>query len=702
MQEIENLSVNFLDNWDFSSCVNLCRFLRAKDFHHLNKTLCEYFLQVLGSNVDLLDELGMSLWYLKEYEKSFQIYSYALEIPGLDEKKVKHLVFNQHFSGEMIWDYYTKYPKKIVDQISCRTPQEIEKCVITFTMTTCKRTDLFYKTINSFLNCVTDVEMIGNWYIIDDNTSSSELDLISRLYPFFKIIRKSRLQKGHPQSMNIIRDLVTTPFLFHMEDDWMFYRRLNYMTKCLDVVTSNSKYGQCLVNVNYSELPSDGIPGGFFDRTTIGTPYYQHEYYAVLPEKFVNIPSCAYWPHFSFRPSLVNTKIFRELGKFDTNVGHFEMDYAYKYISKGYISCFLPYISSKHIGRLTSERHDKTKTNAYELNGECQFVKNTEVDGLDTVECPLTSGEGSADLPINKLVKNFVINLDRRTDRWSSFLEKTLSIPLVFNRFSAIDGRELVPTRQLFSLFDTNDYKFRKGMVGCALTHLQLIIQLVNDPEYDMYLIVEDDVDFSPDFYKKYSKLYQELSATDDWGLMYLGHTAYPQYRESSEKTDIEPSLERLTASESIQKSMGGAFSYLLHKRGAISILEYIAETGMTNAIDTMEQRAADKMGGIHYCVPNIVLAKVAHQSDIQNKFDNLYLEPLQRLEMEEKILKDCGVRYSISDKKCGVGWWVCEWYISINLADIDKVKHLLYTNRLKKINNGKIVYTVSDCIKYK
>jgi hypothetical protein len=183
---------------------------------------------------------------------------------------------------------------------------------------------------------------------------------------------------------------------------------------------------------------------------------------------------------------------------------------------------------------------------------------------------------------------------------------------------------------------------------------------------------------------------------------MYLGHTAYPQYRESSEKTDIEPSLERLTTSESIQKSMGGAFSYLLHKRGAISILEYIAETGMTNAIDTMEQRAADKMGGIHYCVPNIVLAKVAHQSDIQNNFDNLYLEPLQRLEMEEKILKDCGVRYSISDKKCGVGWWVCEWYISINLVDIDKVKHILYTNRLKKINNGKIVYTVSDCIKYK
>lgn len=688
MQDIENLASEFFNRWDFSTCVNLCRHLRSRELHHINKTVCEYFLQTLGTNVDILDELGMSLWYLKDYEKSFQVYNCALNTPTLDMEKVKHLVFNQHFSGEVIFDRYCTYPKKVIDKISSRSQEDIDRCIITFTMTTCKRTTLFYKTINSFLNCVEDLDMIGNWYIIDDNTDPPELEHIAKLYPFFKIIRKNSIQKGHPQSMNIIRDLIHTPFLFHMEDDWMFYRKLNYLTKCLDVVTSKSNYGQCLVNMNYSELPSDNIPGGFFNRTISGTPYYEHEYYSEIPDRLRNIPNCSYWPHFSFRPSLLNTKIFRELGSFDTKVGHFEMDYAYRYISRGYISCFLPYISSKHIGRLTSERNDKTKPNAYELNGESQFVKKDEV--------PVSEN------PVNKLVKNFVINLDRRTDRWSSFLERTAPIPLVFQRFSAVDGRRLVPTRQMFTLFDTNDYKFRRGMVGCALSHLELIIQLVYEQDCDMYLILEDDIELSPDFYENYCKIYSELSKNPQWGVMYLGHTAHPAHRNESEDRNIKThTLQCLNTRESLNKSMGGAFGYLLHRRGAVAILEYVAQNGMINAIDTMQQRAADSMGGIYYAVPNMIFAKVAHLSDIQNDFDNLYLEPRERLELEEKGLRERGIRYTIVDKKAGIGWWVCDWFISINLSDMDKVQRMVYTNRLKKIYNGKTVYSVSDCIKY-
>ena len=738
MQDLENLTIDFFRTWDFSSCVNLCRYARVNDLHHINKLLAPYFLETLGSNVDLLDELGISLWYLGESIQSFKVYQRALESTGLDEDKFKHLVFNQHFSGEVICDQFTKYNKNIIDKI---IPND--NAIITFTMTTCKRTDLFYKTINSFLNCATDIHLIGRWYIIDDNTPSSELDIIQKLYPFLNIIRKSPSQKGHPQSMNIIRNLVTTPFLFHMEDDWVFYRKLNYLTKCLDVLTSDSIYGQCLININYSELPSDTIPGGFFKKTySNGTPYYQHEYYPILPDKFKYTPNCAYWPHFSFRPSLINTKIFKDIGEFNTTVGHFEMDYAFKYVAKGYISCFLPYISSKHIGRLTSERNTD-KPNAYDLNGECQFGVEPELPSVvhaervrgfrfvkDQSNPPhpspphLSPPHPSPPHPspphpspphpsppqtyqnhiIHTSIKNYVINLDRRTDRWTSFKSITSSIPLEFNRFSGVDGRELVPTRQMLSLFDTNDYKFRRGMVACALSHLTLIIQLVYDTKYDMYLILEDDIVFADDFYNKYKNMVDQLPP--DWGgFMYLGHTGYPQYRHIYENIDKYPQLQKFGTTESIQQSMGGAFGYLLDKRAATHILEYISENGMINAIDTMQQRSADKCGGIYYCVPNIVYSKVAHQSDIQNDWDNLYVPPLQ---MEEDMLRDLGVDYKILDKQRGVGWWIFDNYtqqrsfISINLTDLSKIKHLIYTNRLKKIDTGKMIYSVADCIKYK
>ena len=43
--------------------------------------------------------------------------------------------------------------------------------MITFTITSCKRFDLFEKTMNSFLNCCIDIERIDKWLCVDQNTT---------------------------------------------------------------------------------------------------------------------------------------------------------------------------------------------------------------------------------------------------------------------------------------------------------------------------------------------------------------------------------------------------------------------------------------------------------------------------------------------------------------------------------------------------
>ena len=43
------------------------------------------------------------------------------------------------------------------------------------------------------------------------------------------------------------------------------------------------------------------------------------------------------------------------------------MEYGYRYSEKEWQTCFLPGIYTNHTGRLTSERHDDTKLNAYKL-----------------------------------------------------------------------------------------------------------------------------------------------------------------------------------------------------------------------------------------------------------------------------------------------------------------------------------------------
>jgi hypothetical protein len=88
----------------------------------------------------------------------------------------------------------------------------------------------------------------------------------------------------------------------------------------------------------------------------------------------IGYDNCHYWPHYSFRPSLIDVAAILTVGNYDTPNQFFEMDYAHKWMHLGFLSGFYNQITNRHIGRLTSERNDKTQPNAYELNDESQFV----------------------------------------------------------------------------------------------------------------------------------------------------------------------------------------------------------------------------------------------------------------------------------------------------------------------------------------
>ena len=66
--------------------------------------------------------------------------------------------------------------------------------------------------------------------------------------------------------------------------------------------------------------------------------------------------------------------------------------------------------------------------------------------------------------------------------------------PINHSVFKAIDGLQLVPNHQLLKIFEPNDFHWRRGMMGCCLSHMKLWISLLEDRKNDEYLILEDDV----------------------------------------------------------------------------------------------------------------------------------------------------------------------------------------------------------------
>ena len=72
------------------------------------------------------------------------------------------------------------------------------------------------------------------------------------------------------------------------------------------------------------------------------------------------------------RPSVLKVNALKQVGDYKNETGHFEMDYAKRYVGKGYKSAFLDTICSYHTGKCTWEKGD----NSYSLNCVQQFKKD--------------------------------------------------------------------------------------------------------------------------------------------------------------------------------------------------------------------------------------------------------------------------------------------------------------------------------------
>ena len=285
----------------------------------------------------------------------------------------------------------TKFHLKRSDTLCLNTGMDIRQdiCVkrnrtaharIIITFTTCKRLDLFQQTVNSILNMWKDVNMIDYWYCVDDNSSESDRDKMQKAYPWIDFYMKDATEKGHRASMNIIWDKLTETrpeYWIHMEDDFLFHTPDSYVAKATQMMVDSRNAGynvrQILYNRNYGETIKDYKMQGhrILRNMTHDVALHQHK-----TGDFA-YGNCHYWPHYSFRPSMIDVNAILILGNYDTPNQFFEMDYANRWQSLGFLSGFYNQITNRHIGRLTSERDDKSKPNAYELNDENQFVAKT-------------------------------------------------------------------------------------------------------------------------------------------------------------------------------------------------------------------------------------------------------------------------------------------------------------------------------------
>ncbi len=580
------------------------------------------------SNYNFMELYAFFLHYTKHYADSFRIYKkihYECPIEAI----TKLCNYNIKFPVTFIESKYIGYSSELVNVWSSYLSEhESTKRDnnVTLLTTTCKRFDLFQKTVNSFIACCLDPFRhdsrirIKEWIVIDDNSTEHERESMQEKYPFMRFIFKTPAQKGHARSLNLALRQITTPYVFLLEDDWQFYYMDAFMNRLLRVIEQNPDvYKQALVNSCYCETPDqEFITGGVWLRSDDSAfNYVEHEYAVTDDEKraFVakwgNKPSSSYWPHFSLRPGLSDMSMFKHLGEFDEDVSHFEMKYAYGYVAANYKTCFLPGMICKHIGKLTSQRGG---INAYVLNSEAQFSSPNTASPLRSLDIQC-------------------INLSRRPERYKAFCETMKYITTPIHRFEAVDGKSLKMTPQIYNLFDTNDYHFRTGIVGCALSHLQLWMNHLyfrGQNHRTMLMVMEDDLMFNKELYPTHEatlKFEQVIADAIEYmdesnvELLFVQYTARNNVESKETKyVHIESGFK-----QAFGLSLGGTGCYIISDTGIEKMFAFINETGMTNAIDTVMQKATTRVKTAYMQPQHVILELNAPSSDIQFNHESCY-----------------------------------------------------------------------------
>ncbi|RHY29393.1 hypothetical protein DYB32_005170 [Aphanomyces invadans] len=233
-------------------------------------------------------------------------------------------------------------------------PQLSTRQCLTVALTTCKRLSLFLATMKSFLPYANSTAVaICMILVLDDHSSAADRRVMQESFPTVQFVFTRR--KGHAHSLNLLLDLVSTPFVLYLEDDWQWLQDLPHhpIAHALAVLDSDPTLVQVLLNTQFSGWPRTMHDSHPFDV------YFRHEF-GIVDHAF------GYWPGFSLNPGVWNLRRLRQCPRltFNERSDVFEREFSLAVWQCGLHVAMLPYTTAVHIGAAPG-----TNGSAYALNG---------------------------------------------------------------------------------------------------------------------------------------------------------------------------------------------------------------------------------------------------------------------------------------------------------------------------------------------
>lgn len=209
---------------------------------------------------------------------------------------------------------------------------------------------------------------------------------------------------------------------------------------------------------------------------------------------------------------------------------------------------------------------------------------------------------------VDGIDEGYVINLERRKDRLDKFRKAHENIKDKVYVSRAVDGRSLTLTPEMVQCFRDNDFKWKKSVMGCALSHLALWEKLANDTLAKRYLIMEDDVKFQTNWLATWFSMAPHVPQDAD--VIYLGGILPPNKPAFDFiKEPVNPYFAKV-AKNTLTTPMARRYfhfcnySYILTQQGAQKLVRLVKERGIFTSGDHMIVNHGDEYLNIYFTTP--------------------------------------------------------------------------------------------------
>lgn len=487
--------------------------------------------------------------------------------------------------------------------------------------------DLLENTLNSFINCCSDLSLIDHWICITNNDNYNNYNTkIAELYPFIKIINDSDCD---------VTSIINTLYYINMESGWTFFEKRNYIKNSLDIIEKGDKIQQVYFNKKFDN--NFNINNQFSTLKYINSSNLTFRAY--IDNDKMNLPYPSIISTLTFGLSdyvsvcfdtiscAQNNKI-KNLNKQKPNYPEFA-DYIF-YPNKDVLHNDIAQIAETSILDLKKIADSDPECKAFNTWG---YLKNKVCDASEFIN--LENKFNTVDGLYVKRNKNIkIVNLVRRPDRKEETIKEFNKHNISnYEFYDAIDGKNLVVTEEIAQLFKGNRFNNRCGVVGCALSHYYLWQQLVNDTNDDYYLICEDDIVLCDNFSEHYNEIIKNFNPMkSEFDVLFLGFHMWKNVREQLK--DIYWVSKNNCLIETINQkiNIGGTFGYIVTKKGAQKLLDYIKVNGIKKEIDNL-MKAADNV--IYYNTKPFLIysdwvdsTKSTVDSDIQKDKNTVNMNP--------------------------------------------------------------------------